>query len=86
MRFLDIFRASKIKAENEQLHQQIKEMQDKMDSLGITEYIQASEKFVPRKKSLTTMLNKRTKKLRMIIPRSVNYRRKSPLFPKNWKS
>lgn len=44
MSFLDIFKASKIKAENEQLHQRIKELQDKMDSLGITEYTQAAEK------------------------------------------
>ena len=44
MSLLDIFRISKIKAENEQLQQQIAEMQATMDSTGITEYVQAAEK------------------------------------------
>lgn len=44
MSLLDIFRISKIKAENEQLQQQVAEMQATMDSTGITEYIQATEK------------------------------------------
>lgn len=63
MRFLDIFRASKIKAENEQLHQQIKEMQDKMDSLGITEYIQASEKFRSEKEELDHYVEQKDKEI-----------------------
>ena len=63
MRFLDIFRASKIKAENEQLHQQIKEMQDKMDSLGITEYIQASEKIRSEKEELDHYVEQKDKEI-----------------------
>lgn len=63
MRFLDIFRASKIKAENEQLHQQIKEMQDKMDSLGITEYIQASEKIRSEKEELDHYFEQKDKEI-----------------------
>lgn len=63
MRFLDIFRSSKIKAENEQLHQQIKEMQDKMDSLGITEYIQASEKIRSEKEELDHYVEQKDKEI-----------------------
>ena len=63
MRFLDIFRASKIKAENEQLHQQIKEMQDKIDSLGITEYIQASEKIRSEKEELDHYVEQKDKEI-----------------------
>lgn len=44
MSLLDIFRISKIKTENEQLQQQVTEMQATMDSIGITEYVQAAEK------------------------------------------
>lgn len=44
MGLLDIFRVSKIKLENESLKLQIQEMQRKMDSTGITDYLQAQEK------------------------------------------
>mgnify|MGYP000346874437 FL=1 len=53
----------KNKAENEQLHQQIKEMQDKMDSLGITEYIQASEKIRSEKEELDHYVEQKDKEI-----------------------
>lgn len=44
MSILDIFRLSKIKQENEQLKTQNKDLQDKNDALGVTEYYQTKQK------------------------------------------
>lgn len=44
MGFFDIFKASQIKSENEQLRKRIEEMQKQIDSTGITEYSQAQQK------------------------------------------
>lgn len=41
---MDFFNASKIKAENEDLKNQLKELNAKIDALGITEYYQTKEK------------------------------------------
>ena len=44
MGIMDFFNASKIKAENEDLKNQLKELNAKIDALGITEYYQTKEK------------------------------------------
>lgn len=44
MWLIDIFRLSKIKEENEQLKSANTALQEKCDTLGITEYCQAKEK------------------------------------------
>lgn len=41
---MDIFNASKIKAENEELKSQLQELNAKMNALGVTEYYQTKEK------------------------------------------
>lgn len=63
MSLLDIFKASKIKAENERLHQQINEMQAKMDSTGITEYYQASEKIRSERATFDFYVESKNKQL-----------------------
>lgn len=63
MSLLDIFKVSKIKAENERLHQQIIEMQAKMDSTGITEYSQASEKIRSERATFDYYVESKNKQL-----------------------
>lgn len=63
MSLLDIFKASKIKAENERLHQKINEMQEKMDSTGITEYFQASEKIRSERATFDFYVESKNKQL-----------------------
>lgn len=63
MSLLDIFKASKIKAENERLHQKINEMQGKMDSTGITEYFQASEKIRSERATFDFYVESKNKQL-----------------------
>lgn len=72
MSFLDIFKASKIKAENEQLHQRIKELQDKMDSLGITEYTQAAEKIRSERATFDFYVESKNKEIESSIKAAEN--------------
>lgn len=44
MGLFDVFNAGKIRKENEQLRQQIQNLQEQINSTGITEYLQAKEK------------------------------------------
>lgn len=63
MSILDVFKASKIKAENERLSQKINEMQEKMDSTGITEYFQASEKIRSERAAFDFYVESKNKQL-----------------------
>lgn len=63
MSLLDIFKASKIKAENVRLNQKINEMQSKMDSTGITEYFQASEKIQSERATFDFYIESKSKQL-----------------------
>lgn len=63
MGLLDIFKVSKIKAENEQLKQLIQEMQNKMDSTGITDYLQLKEKITKEQSDFDAYIKDREKQL-----------------------
>lgn len=64
MGFFDIFRVSKIKAENENLQKQLHEMQARIDSTGITEYSQAVEKIRLEKIEHDTYIASQNKELK----------------------
>ncbi|MCD2492769.1 GIY-YIG nuclease family protein [Lacrimispora sp. NSJ-141] len=57
MGFIDIFRISKIKAENEELRNTVKILEDKMSSIGADEYYQVKEKIESMNSEATVKLN-----------------------------
>lgn len=78
MSLLDIFKISKIKAENSKLKNDLKLLQDKMDSLGITEYNeiqdmikQENEKYIKLRDD-NLLLNSKNEELNINISKQEN--------------